>query len=166
MKCNQSRLVFELVSPCPFPTTITITPWAPPSDSVCRTQYLLGFLVTVIQFVIRCGIFQNVVILYTVSSISNMHEKVWTTLFLSSSESIWRCIWSCIIIAQYFMSNLITRFCKSKSSCRSYWPAKIKEPFACSVLLYLQLELLSLYAIETPSISQQMSLLKFFLYTI
>ena len=30
MKCNQSRLGFELVSPCPFPTTITITPRAPP----------------------------------------------------------------------------------------------------------------------------------------
>ena len=28
MKCNQSRLGFELVSPCPFPTTITITPRA------------------------------------------------------------------------------------------------------------------------------------------
>ena len=30
MKCNQSRRGFELVSPCPFPTTITITPRAPP----------------------------------------------------------------------------------------------------------------------------------------
>ena len=29
-KCNQSRPGFELVSPCPFPTTITITPRAPP----------------------------------------------------------------------------------------------------------------------------------------
>ena len=28
MKCNQSRPGFELVSLCPFPTTITITPWA------------------------------------------------------------------------------------------------------------------------------------------
>ena len=26
MKCNQSRPGFELVSPCSFPTTITITP--------------------------------------------------------------------------------------------------------------------------------------------
>ena len=30
MKCNQPRQGFELVSPCPFPTTITITPRAPP----------------------------------------------------------------------------------------------------------------------------------------
>ena len=30
MKCNESRPGFELVSPCPFPTTITITPRAPP----------------------------------------------------------------------------------------------------------------------------------------
>ena len=28
-ECNQSRPGFELVSPCPFPTTITITPQAP-----------------------------------------------------------------------------------------------------------------------------------------
>ena len=31
MKCNQSHPGFELMSPCPFPTTITITPWAPPN---------------------------------------------------------------------------------------------------------------------------------------
>ena len=30
MKCNQSRPEFELVSPCPFLTTITITPRPPP----------------------------------------------------------------------------------------------------------------------------------------
>ena len=30
MKCNQSRPGFEHVSPCPFPTMITITPLAPP----------------------------------------------------------------------------------------------------------------------------------------
>ena len=30
MKCNQSRPGFELVSPCSFSTTITITPRAPP----------------------------------------------------------------------------------------------------------------------------------------
>ena len=29
MKCNQSRPGFELVSPCPFPTTLTITSRAP-----------------------------------------------------------------------------------------------------------------------------------------
>ena len=29
MKCNQSRPGFELVSPCPYPATITITPRAP-----------------------------------------------------------------------------------------------------------------------------------------
>ena len=30
MKCNKSHPGFELVSPCPFPTTITITPRAHP----------------------------------------------------------------------------------------------------------------------------------------
>ena len=33
MKCNQSRPGFELVSPCPFHTTITITPRAPPTST-------------------------------------------------------------------------------------------------------------------------------------
>ena len=32
MKCNQSRPEFELESPCPFPTTITITPRALPAS--------------------------------------------------------------------------------------------------------------------------------------
>ena len=31
MKCNQFRPGFELVSPCPIPTTITTTPRAPPN---------------------------------------------------------------------------------------------------------------------------------------
>ena len=31
MKCNQPCPGFELVSPCPFPMTITITPRAPPN---------------------------------------------------------------------------------------------------------------------------------------
>ena len=30
MKCNQTRPGFELVSPCSFPKTVTITPRAPP----------------------------------------------------------------------------------------------------------------------------------------
>ena len=32
MKCNQFLPRFELVSPCPFPTTITITPRAPTNN--------------------------------------------------------------------------------------------------------------------------------------
>ena len=34
MKSNQSRPGFELVSPCPFPTTITTTPRAPQCESM------------------------------------------------------------------------------------------------------------------------------------
>ena len=34
MKCNQSYPGFELVSPCPFPTSMTITPRAPPVSSI------------------------------------------------------------------------------------------------------------------------------------
>ena len=33
MKCNQSGPGFELVSPCPYPSTLTITPRAPPNYS-------------------------------------------------------------------------------------------------------------------------------------
>ena len=36
VKCNHSRPGFELVSPCPFPTTITITPRAPPFDIIVK----------------------------------------------------------------------------------------------------------------------------------
>ena len=39
MKCNQSGPGFELASPCPFPTMITITPRALPSDYLL---YVLG----------------------------------------------------------------------------------------------------------------------------
>ena len=63
MKCNQSRSGFELVSPCPFPTTITITPRAlhkwhiyPSGVMTCLedrkllTLYGLEIMYTVIQF--------------------------------------------------------------------------------------------------------------------
>ena len=41
MKCNQSRPGFELESPCPFPTTITITPREPPGHVIVSVGYLL-----------------------------------------------------------------------------------------------------------------------------
>ena len=41
MKCNQSRLGFKLVLPCPFPTTITITPRAPPQTNYCIINFFL-----------------------------------------------------------------------------------------------------------------------------
>ena len=44
MKCNQSRLGFELVSPCSFPTTITITLQAPPLvDTGCFFLWTASF---------------------------------------------------------------------------------------------------------------------------
>ena len=39
MKCNQSRPGFELVSPCSFPTTITITPRVHIYTVVCKYVY-------------------------------------------------------------------------------------------------------------------------------
>ena len=48
MKCNQSRPGFELVSPCPFPRTVTITPRAPPlinnKDTFCVEESATPFL--------------------------------------------------------------------------------------------------------------------------
>ena len=43
MKCNQSHPGFKLVSPCPFPTTITITPRAPPQKFVTPLKFLVNF---------------------------------------------------------------------------------------------------------------------------
>ena len=40
VKCNQPRPGFELGSLCPFPTTITITPRAPPSVCLCASVYV------------------------------------------------------------------------------------------------------------------------------
>ena len=48
MKYSQSRPGFELVSPCPFPTTITITPQAPP--------LVINHLVTVPRTPVSAGI--------------------------------------------------------------------------------------------------------------
>ena len=46
MKCNQSRPGIELVSPCPFPTTITITPRAPPFICLLWLFWHLLFLIS------------------------------------------------------------------------------------------------------------------------
>ena len=45
MKCNQSRPGFELVSSCPFPTTITITPWA------CMYVYIYIYILCMCMYV-------------------------------------------------------------------------------------------------------------------
>ena len=48
MKCNQSRPGFELVSPCPFPTTITITPRVPSKGvfTLIKTKYPAHIMVS------------------------------------------------------------------------------------------------------------------------
>ena len=48
MKGNRSHPGFELVSPCPFPITITITPRVPPSDEfIIKESQLENILVLV-----------------------------------------------------------------------------------------------------------------------
>ena len=44
MKCSQSRPGFEIVSPCPFPTTITIIPRAPPNLSLSLSLSLCIYI--------------------------------------------------------------------------------------------------------------------------
>ena len=41
MTCNKFRPGFELVSPCSFPTTITITPRAPPYKQFYKQKFRL-----------------------------------------------------------------------------------------------------------------------------
>ena len=59
MKCNQSRPGFELESPYPFPTTITITPRSPPKHgiitfaAVAVREMLLLYLVILSMFSLR-----------------------------------------------------------------------------------------------------------------
>ena len=58
MKCNEFRPGFELVSPCSFPTTITITPRAPPKSdkiSIAKNVYLFDKHFFLIQLY-ACGL--------------------------------------------------------------------------------------------------------------
>ena len=50
MKCNQSRPGFELVSPCSFSTTITITPRAPPRYFNSKLCFL--FKIIILEFIV------------------------------------------------------------------------------------------------------------------
>ena len=43
MKCNQSRPGFERMSPCPYPTTITSTPRAPPLWRLITNHVVISF---------------------------------------------------------------------------------------------------------------------------
>ena len=73
MKCNQTRPGFELVSPCPFPTTITITPRTSCSElwvTYCHYLWFLGrfhqfFLHTILNihsddFITKFRVFEQV----------------------------------------------------------------------------------------------------------
>ena len=53
MKCNQSRLRFELVSPCPFPTTITITPQAPLRTQI-QTHICIYIYIYIYVYIYLC----------------------------------------------------------------------------------------------------------------
>ena len=117
MKCDQSRLGFELVSPCPFPTTITITPRAPlsflhhsPIDSAGMTnRYLFFFTQLITHNALHSPIRSHLSLplsflnCYTMpASITQPHSQFWhvsryffdhTILWWGSSLEFWG-MWS------------------------------------------------------------------------
>ena len=54
MKCNQPRQGFELVSPCPYPATITITPRAPLFDNNVFVYHHLFVHLYDIKYLLTC----------------------------------------------------------------------------------------------------------------
>ena len=99
MKCNQPRQRFELVSPCPFPSTITITPWAP-QVFLSNTNNLH----TVVCFQVFLS---NTNILHTVlwfqvfqPNIDNLHTVVWFQVFLFNINNL-----HTVVRFQVFLSN-------------------------------------------------------------
>ena len=107
MKCNQSRPGFELVLPCPFSPTITITPRAPPilyskfswryillkiTDKNIKTE-IEGFLIIVQN--LQCGNL-NTYTFYLCGSLSRIY--VWPPHRLNGQWIIWmrafiKCNW-------------------------------------------------------------------------
>ena len=77
MKCNQSRPGFELVSPSTFPTTITITPEAPPIYTTCTSykNYLWENIWVV------CGFYKRVYIpVYVWNICMQCIQREWSIL--------------------------------------------------------------------------------------
>ena len=66
MKCNQSSPGFELVSPCPFPTTIIITPRAPPISIIIISTQLYIFKYFDLFFIVKG--FRTIVFIFIVIS--------------------------------------------------------------------------------------------------
>ena len=103
MKCNQSRPGFELVSPSPFPTTITITPWTPPfwapiinpSVSTFRLplfSHRLVFIVSISVFLLRfvhVAIFVPKLITLVLSYIITLCEVFNTSVSWWSFIGVW-----------------------------------------------------------------------------
>ena len=110
MKCHQSRSGFELVSPCPFPTTITVTPRAPPvtiyNMNNLPFQYTYYILIICKQFHCwfsvsnRSGLFNAESSFlssgYIVSSnysyliiIIYFHTFIWYKVFLSNTNNLY-----------------------------------------------------------------------------
>ena len=95
MKCNQSRLGFELVSPCPFPTTIAIIPQALPSKIFIRSQ--IKFPTDIEDL--------NILILYFLCSVSVHLILITVTLYYLSEFLRWGLI--CIILVVIFQNFVI-----------------------------------------------------------
>ena len=72
MKCNQSRSGFELVFLCPFPTTINITPRAPP----CYIVYININIWTLLENWKDCGTWRSKVILVVVCALGTVSKSL------------------------------------------------------------------------------------------
>ena len=89
MKCNQSCPGFELVLPCPFPTTITITPQAPYVliDLLTYNSKNLDSLIPLCQgslgscLLNSCRVFhQNKMYIRLVTELLNSIEETWALM--------------------------------------------------------------------------------------
>ena len=103
MRCNQSRPGFELVSLCPFPTTITITPRAPRAFlAQLPVAHLPQPVVSSLIYTFCANLLHSLIMWLIVSSLSphNLHllfccvlsifavmEFVLTTLFYAAIRS-------------------------------------------------------------------------------
>ena len=139
MICNQSRTGFELVLPCPFPTTINITPRAPLSAYVTADKlptwvlnprgkrilsftnsfvvsYLFRTLLTVVNSTIFIGfiIFDSFWILYCVLMIDTCIHTCLYTCSTLLSNTVCQCQTIRLKIICYYMNDvpLFFRICR------------------------------------------------------
>ena len=121
MKSNQSRSGIELVSPCPFPTTITITPRAPP------------IIIVIIGLWVEC---------------SPMVQNTWVQSLVTSYQRLlkWYSIPPCLTLRNIRYVSRVKRSNPGKGvapcptpRCSSYWKGSLLVALDYGRQLYLLL---------------------------